>query len=137
MSYYIFSTLANDQNYTDYNLPESKDVLPSVKSQIRIKGGAGVSNKHFITPQGVMTHVSDEQYVILEQNPVFQMHVKNGHIKVQKRAYEADKIALDMDKNDKSAPLTPVNYAKRMPVMPNSQEEEKPKPVLNKDKKAA
>lgn len=137
MSYYIYSTLTNDQNYVDYERPSDKNMLPLVKSKIFIKGGTGVSNKHFITPRGTVTQVSDEEYSILEKNLEFQKHVKGGHIKAEKRAYAPEKVASDMESSDKSAPLTPENYGKRIPVLPGTEAIETPKAVVAKSKKAA
>lgn len=136
MSYYIYSTLANSQNYTDYEKSSEVNVPPLAVRKIFIKGGTGVSGKHFITPKGVVTQVSDEDYCILERNSDFQRHAKNGFIKAEKRQYQPEKIARDMTQEDKSAPLTPDNYTKRMPILPGSEEIEKPKAVVS-GKKAA
>lgn len=137
MSYYVYSTLTNDQNYQDYHISDDKNMLPVVKSTIFIKGGNGISNKHFITPRGVVTEVSDEQMCILEKNTDFITHRKNGHVKVESRQYAPELVAADMKEVDNSSPLTPKNYSKRIKVVPGSEEVETPKAVLSKDSKKA
>lgn len=130
MSYYVFSTLTNDQTYHDYEISESKDILPTVKSKIFIKGGHGVAGKHLITPRGVMTEISDEEFEILKNNTDFQLHVKNGFIQAEQRKRELKEVIGDMEQKDKSAPLTPNDFSKRVPTVPGSEEVEKPKPSM-------
>ena len=132
MSYYIFSTLTSDQRYRDYHKSDSKDILPTVKSEVFIKGGHGVAGKHLITPQGVMTKITDDEYAILLNNSDFKMHVKNGFIKAEQRAHDVKKVIGDMAVKDKSSPLTPDDYSKRVPTVPGSEEIEKPKPSKRK-----
>lgn len=107
-SVHVFSTLANDQLYTSY--VSSPDGVPVPTSEILIKGGAGIANDRLITPQGAHTEVTEEALGILEKNPVFALHKKNGFITVQARRADPDKVATDMNARDKSKPLTPADY---------------------------
>lgn len=106
---FVFSTLANDQKYTNW-LPGGGDVSIPDRA-ILIKGGAGIANDRFVTPLGVMTEIEEDDIAELEANKVFQLHVKNGFITVQKRSADAEKVAADMNRTDPSAPKTPAHYA--------------------------
>ncbi len=105
---YVFSTLANDQCYRQW-IPGGGDV-PGVGRDITINGGAGVANERFVTPLGVATTIGEEDLALLEQNHVFQLHKKNGFITVRMKDADAEKVAADMNRSDKSAPLTESHY---------------------------
>jgi hypothetical protein len=107
-SVHVFSTLANDQRYTNYvSNPEG---APIVTGEVLIKGGAGIANDRFITPLGVHTEISEEQLGELEKNPVFIRHKRDGFVTVQQRRADPEKVATDMNAKDKSRPLTPADY---------------------------
>lgn len=105
---YVFSTLATDMNYTVYD--QGGGDMPVKKLQVHIKGGAGVANDRIITPLGVMTEIEDEDIPHLEANPVFQLHKKNGFVKIEKKKADPEKVAADMNRRDNSAPLTDADY---------------------------
>lgn len=105
---FVFSTLATDQRYQNYINGGGDQPVPA--AVVFIKGGSGVAGRNFITPMGVPTEVTDEELGHLEKNPVFQLHQKNGFITVQTKKYDAEKVAADMNRADKSAPLTPADY---------------------------
>ena len=132
MTYYIYSTLTCSQNYCDYYPSPDQHILPQVKSKIHIAGGHGVAGKHLITPRGVVTKITDEQYEILSGNPEFQLHMKNGFITAEKHKIEPEKAIRAMENKDKSAPLTPNDYSKRVPVIPGTEDVQKPKPSTKK-----
>lgn len=106
---YIFSTLSTNQLYTKYAKTEGNDI-PRVERTVLVKGGANVADKNFITPRGVVTEVSDEEYAFLEQNELFKKHVANGYITVEERQVNIDKVVSNMKPADESAPLTPESY---------------------------
>lgn len=107
-SVHVFSTLANDQRYTNYvSNPEG---APIVTGEVLIKGGAGVANDRFITPLGVHTEISEEQLAELEKNQVFIRHKRDGFVTIQQRRADPEKVATDMNAKDKSRPLTPADY---------------------------
>lgn len=54
---YVYSTLANDQSYTNW-IPGGGN-MPVESHSVFIKGGTGVANDRLITPLGVMTEVTD------------------------------------------------------------------------------
>lgn len=105
---HVFSTLANDQRYVNYDTnPEG---IPLPTSDIFIKGGAGVANDRLITPYGVATEIPEEHVAELEKNPVFLKHKKAGYITIRDRKADAEKVASDMNARDPSKPLTPADY---------------------------
>ena len=102
---YVFSTLACDQLYTAWT-PTSND-MKEKGHQVFIKGGAGVANDRIITPLGVMTEITEDQFAILQQNEDFKRHVKAGFLTVQDKKHDVEKVAADMNRQDPSAPKTP------------------------------
>lgn len=89
---------------------------------ITIKGGANVVSKNLITPRGICTPVTAEDLKLLEENKVFQRHVKRGFITVEKSKAKADTVAKNMTAKDESAPKTPSDFSKP-PVVPKSKPE--------------
>ena len=71
---YVFSTLANDQNYTNW-LKGGGDV-PIKGHNVIIKGGTGVANNRLITPLGVATEVTEFDLEELNKNSCFLEHQK-------------------------------------------------------------
>jgi hypothetical protein len=116
-THYIFSTLTAGQVYTR-TAPGGGD-LPRTVAEVFIAGGSNVSDKYLRTPIGVMTPVDDDQLSVLQENPVFKMHVENGFIKIEAKAHDAEKVAADMITRDQSAPLVDADFA------------ENEKPVVN------
>ena len=106
---YVFSTLANDQLYTNW-LSGGND-LPQKGHSVLIKGGTGVANDRLITPLGVSTEISEYDLEELQKNPSFKDHEKNGFVVVKAKKAEAEKVAADMNLKDESAPLTDADYA--------------------------
>lgn len=105
---YVYSTLANDQKYTNWTDGGGDIKIPT--SAVLIKGGAGVANDRIVTPMGVVTEIDEDQHAILQQNPGFLDHEKKGFVKVERRQADPEKVAADMDRNDPSAPITPAYY---------------------------
>lgn len=109
MPKFIFSTLTNDQVYSTWKQSDGTR-LPTRDAQVLVKGGTGVASKHFVTPRGVMTEVTDEQLAILKKVPAFQRHVDRKFLAIEDKAYEPEKVAADLDMADPSAPLTDADY---------------------------
>lgn len=106
---YITSTATCGTDYTIYQKTDSGVVVP-VKT-ISIKGGANCANKVFVTPDSVVTKVSDEDFELLKTHPEFIRHMEGGFIKVTKIVKEENNKG--MTKEDKSAPMTPEKYTKK------------------------
>ena len=105
--YFIYSTLTADQKYTAWTTPE-KGGIPAVRRQVLIRGGTNVANKFLVTPRGVCTEVSEEDYGLLQQDHTFLLHKKNGFITVREEKVDPEvAVAADMEQKDASAPLTP------------------------------
>lgn len=104
--HYVFSTLTATTNYAMYAPNTSRD-LPVIERSIIIKGGANLADKHFITPKGVMTEVSDTDLELLMKDYHFQQHMELGFITVERVKADAEVVAADMTSKDASAPMTP------------------------------
>lgn len=130
--YYVYSTLSNDQIYTQWEPSvknaDGKDAggPHTVKHQVAIAGQANVTNPtSFVTPKGVVTRVTAADMAVLENDPDFQAHKANGFIVVEKKSAEIDAVVLHMTPADTSAPLTDAFYAARQrkpPVIGKGQE---------------
>lgn len=108
---YVYSTLANAQDYTNYEKIEGND-LPVPVRTVRINGGANViGSKTLKTTLGVVTSVTDQDLEALRQNPLFMQHEKTGHIRVMPYNIDPEKVAPDMKGRDQSAQVVPQDYA--------------------------
>lgn len=104
----IYSTLTEPQQYTKY---ESAGDTHRVIASVRINGGHGkADHKTLLTPLGVATEVTDEQYEMLKENKAFQRHVERGFITVTGKKEDAEKVAADMTSSDGSAQLTEADF---------------------------
>ena len=114
-SYFVFSTLANDQKYVDWSKPATEGQLPVEQGSVVIKGGFGMMNDRFVTSMGVRTEVTEEQMAMLQRNPGYLAHLKAGFLTVHTKPAEAEKVAADMNRADGSLPLTPAEYTAGSP----------------------
>lgn len=109
MGKYIFSTLTASQKYPIYEKVPGRDI-PRMSSYVLIHGGANLPSKVLVTPRGVMTSISDEQFERLNQCSSFQKHVNGGYLTVEDRSYDPDEAAEDMEPKDSSAPMVPEDF---------------------------
>lgn len=110
---HVYSTLANSQKFVRYrdNRDQVND-LPVAEVEVLIKGGAGMASKHLITPMGVHTQITSEQYEAIKDLEHFRNFVDRGFITVEARkASEIEAIVGDMNAKDPGGPITPVDYA--------------------------
>ena len=105
---HIYSTLTAAQNYNIW-VRTGNDLHTKMKA-IHINGGHGIPNKHLLTPRGVATTISDEDYEHLLTNPTFTAHVRNGYIQVEKKAVDSEKAAANLKDGDESAQLKPQDF---------------------------
>lgn len=113
---YVYSNLSNNQNYTTWVKPmKGQEGAPNRKEKsVLINGQANVVNKStMITPQGVLTIVSEEDMAVLEACPMFKRHLDAKFISVQDKEFKSNDVAKDLKKKDKSAPLTPADLKER------------------------
>lgn len=109
MTWHIYSTLSAPTMYVTYKKNDPRE-MSIAEHRITIAGGANVSNKHFVTPRGVVTKVTDEDYQHLINNSVFQKHMEAGHILCDQIKSNPNKVAdASMEAKDASAPLTPTD----------------------------
>lgn len=106
--HFIYSTLSADQEYTHY--VQGGGDLPVAAGSVFVKGGANVADKRLLTPQGVVTRVTDEQLAFLETNEVFQLHKKNGFIRVSSKREDPEVVAADMTTRSPDAPLVDNDF---------------------------
>ena len=63
------------------------------------------------TPVGYHTEVSDEDLALLEKNATFQLHKKNGFVRVDKKNTDIEKAVADMNRVDgESSPKTEADF---------------------------
>lgn len=107
---YVVSKLTSSQDYNFYSLNEGG--RSQITCTIHVNGGTNLADKHFITPDGIITELSDEQAERLSSHPVFQIHEKNGFVKIVSTESNAKKAKSELEAEDKSAPMTPKKYEK-------------------------
>lgn len=98
---YIASTLSNSQDINLYGGITGTDILKT----IHINGGHGLMNRHLVTLDGVITHVSDEDLALLLKNDQVQYWINKGFLKVTDQKDPA-KAVSDMQGRDEAAPMT-------------------------------
>ncbi len=107
---YILSKLANTQNYTQYAKGVGNLNVPV--QTVTVNGGADITGKNLITPEGVITKISADELEILKANKDFQRHLEQGHVKYFGVQPNIEKASGKMTK-DVSRPLTPSDYSKK------------------------
>ena len=114
MPYFVYSTLASGNDYTEYKTDGNINTPVRV---VKIAGGAGVASRiqalagESLTPPGAVTEVTDEEMAFLKTNEVFKLHESKGYIRVvQKLGFgkgaAVAKVARDMKNDDPSRPIT-------------------------------
>lgn len=108
---YIYSTLACNQEYTSWTIHKlGVEVKAIPGDSVVIKGGAGLANNNLQTQHGVVTHVTDDQLALLKTIDAFNKHVELGYLVIDDKKSDAEVVAADMARTDKSRPLTPQEY---------------------------
>lgn len=122
---YVFSTLASTVDYPAYSTGGGD--LQTADSATTIFGGANIPDKYMRTPEGaVVTPVTGDQLDALLQNPVFQLHMKNGFITVHDKNIDPEKAAANMEGRDQSAPLVEQDFTAEGKDAPKVNEAPKP-----------
>lgn len=110
----VASTLTSDVKYT---LWKSNPGGVNVSlGHVLIQGGHGVAHRRanggLDTPQGVITSVTADQLELLRKDDVFQLHMKNGFIRIieSERKVEPEKAAKDLEAKEPSAPLDDADF---------------------------
>lgn len=107
---YITSRMAGGVDYAFYK--KGANGINVVTETITINGGADVIDKRtLITPDGVVTSVTDEQLEKLKSHPLFKIHLQNGGVTIKDTEKSANKAGEELEK-DKSSQITPEDYEK-------------------------
>lgn len=112
---FIISTLSNSNSFPVYKNVEGSPVSQYEK-MITIRGGSNITDpRTLITPEGVVTEVSDEDLALLEKNVSFNDFVKGGFLKVKKHtvANVQKEVKKDMNPKDGSAQPTEKDWTDR------------------------
>jgi len=116
---YVYSTVSTDVAFEEYH-PAPENSIPQVKRRVVIRGGANCATKQLITPRGVATQISDDDYLWLTTHPQvldsFQRFVNDGFMQVDNRKEDPDAVASGMEAADGSAPKTPADF-KALPTV--------------------
>lgn len=115
MDYYVYSKLVGDQCYTLYKPLEkgSRAPLSQRRYKVFIKGGANVAKgrtPEIITPMGVRTKITEEEFDALKKCKVFRIHLENKHIIVDQVKANPDKVAKNELEPDVSRPRVPEDF---------------------------
>lgn len=109
MSKYIYSTLTAANIYPTYRRVPGRD-LPVEADRVCIQGGANLPSKVFVTPKGVLTVVTDEEFDRLNESKAFKRHVDGGYLVCEDGPHDVAEVAADMTEKDKSAPMVPEDF---------------------------
>ena len=109
MSKYVFSTLTANQKYPTWEKIRGRD-LPVMRGYVLIHGGANLPPKTLVTPKGVMTRITDEQYAQVRESPGFKQHLENGFLSVEDKPHDIDEVVSNLKEKDTSAPMTPKDF---------------------------
>lgn len=107
---HVYSTLANPQKFVRYAPPPEDGMLPIIEREVLIRGGAGIASKNLITEHGVRTTISQEDYDAIKDLKHFKAFEDSGHIRVEGKLFDIDRIVGDMNPRDPGGPLTPADY---------------------------
>ena len=130
---YVYSTLTAPMRYTLWDRP-SENSLPVAKSSVLIQGGANLAPKTLVTPKGVVTPITDEQYeMLLKGCPSFKRHMKRGFIQVEDRNAPIEEVVSDMEPKDASAPKTPEDYGDNPPTTGTAEAAPDPQSAVGAD----
>lgn len=106
---HVYSTLSAGVAYSRYRQDAAGGPNVIIGS-ILINGGAGIANKHLVTPRGVHTAITEEELAILINDPIFKKHMEKGFITYSESEGKAETVAADMTTRDNSAPISPNDY---------------------------
>lgn len=128
--HYIYSTLSQPQAYTLYK--KTGNDIPAPAGSVVIAGGAGVADKHLVTPYGAVTKITDEQLEMLQHSRHFKEHESRGFVKVSRSNIDPTKAAESMEARDKSAQKTPEDMIEEGATPEEKEEKKKPGRKPNK-----
>ena len=101
MAKHVISTLTADTQYNDW---VNQGGINARTRSVLVRGGAGVANSQFVTPDGVRTPVSNEDAEFLANHGIFKEHQKGGFVKIINMDRDPDSVAQSMSKDEGSRP---------------------------------
>lgn len=104
MSKHVVSTLSADTRYVDW---DRSGGINRLTRGVLVKGGAGVASRGKgdpVTPEGVITHISDDDARFLAEHKMFREHQEKGFVKIVNVAKDPDTVAQSMEKDAGSRP---------------------------------
>ena len=108
---YIYSTLSNDQIYASYHKRVgAREQAMKRANGIFIAGQANVTNKNFITPKGVVTKISAEEFEAIKKCQGFNDHLSAGYLSVEDKEFKPEDVAKSMKAKDESAPKAESDF---------------------------
>lgn len=122
---YVISTMSSSVVYCKYD--NSREDVNVLLESVEIKGKTGVQDKRtlFCSNGGTITPITEEQYAWLKDNPLFQLHEKNGFLRVEKSKMTAEnKAEKDAEVKDKSSQLKAEDFKKMKIKKPALTQEE-------------
>lgn len=122
---YVISTMANSVQYCKYDTSR-KDINVLLDS-VLIKGKTGVTDKKTLicSNGGTITPITEQQYAWLKDNSLFQLHEKNGFLRIEKSKSVAEgKAEKEAEVKDKSAQLVDKDFEEQGIEKPKTTVEE-------------
>jgi hypothetical protein len=112
---HVYSTLANNQKFAIYDVVTPDRIaemgrLPTLLREVVVRGGAGVATKNLVTPLGVYTPLSQEDYDAIKDQHTFKLFIERGFITVDNKQVEVERAVANMTLKDPGAPITPSDY---------------------------
>ena len=110
-SYYVYSTLANDNIFAAHE--SGGGDMPVPVPGVRIRGGTGVmagGQGALITPRGVATRVTESELDRLLRDPTFKLIESHGHFEISDTEAPAEAVAANMRQDDPSRQLEPGDF---------------------------
>jgi len=101
MGKHVISTLTADNQYNDW---VNHGGMNSLTKSVLVRGGAGVANRQFVTPDGVRTPVTNEEAEFLSNHALFREHQERGFVKIINIDRDPNSVAQAMSKDDGSRP---------------------------------
>ena len=107
---FVVSKSSTALNFVQYN-DAPANTIPKVLRSVTIKGGANVAQpKTFITPNGVLTRITQDDFDFLMKDEKFIDFMAKGFMSIISDDADVEQAARDMVKKDRSAPRTAADY---------------------------
>lgn len=127
----IYSTMTADVDYTFWDSSRVQIGQQLITERVlRINGKANLATKTLLTPRGAVTMITQEELDLLNSNPVFVQHLKNGFVAVEAYTPDVDSVVAGLVPRDNSAPLEIGDFDETSPQPLVSQQQAEAKAEL-------